>query len=228
MPQTSAWENEYRNPKLVTKKAEPQNDVKRFLKLLKKKGISFDAHLSVIDLGCGTGRNSNYLSEQGCKVVGLEISKTALELAKERAKDLGVSVDYRLQSIGDTYPYNDESFDLALDITSSNSLNEKERAIYLKETARVLKAGSPFFVRALCKDGDANVKNLLKLSPGKEYDTYVNKEMGLTERVFSREDFIATYSAHFTIIKLEKKTGYAHFNGRIYKRNYWLAHLTKS
>lgn len=228
MAQASAWENEYRNPKLVTKKAEPQNDVKRFLKFInKEQGISFEG-LSVIDLGCGTGRNSNYLAELECKVSGLEISETALKIAKERAEQLGVSVDYRLQNIGATYPYPDGSFDLALDITSSNSLNEKERAIYIKETARVLKAGSPFFVRALCKDGDANVKNLLKRSPGNEYDTYINTEMGLTERVFSKEDFIATYSAYFTIIKLEKKSGYAHFNGRIYKRNYWIAYVAKS
>ena len=133
MPQTEAWEREYRNPKLVTGKAEPQNDVKRYLKFLKKEEkVSFDA-LRVLDLGCGTGRNANYLAEmigEGTKpdmvmVTGFEISKTALNVAKERASDAGLRVDYKIQSIGEIYPCEDETFDLIFDITSSNSLNEK-------------------------------------------------------------------------------------------------------
>ncbi len=227
MPQTDAWEREYRNPKLVTKKAEPQNDVKRFLKWLKKEqGVALE-HLHVLDLGCGTGRNANYLAELGCIVTGFEISSTALRIAQERATELGVSPSYHLRSIGAPYQLSDDSIDLALDVTSSNSLNEHERSVYLTETARVLKTGGYIFVRALCKEGDANVKELLKRNPGSEYDTYVNTQMGLTERVFSREDFVATYSPLFSIEHLEKKSGYAHFNGRIYKRNYWLAYLKK-
>ena len=32
---------------------------------------------------------------------------------------------------------------------------------------------------------------------------------------------------YFKILKLEKKEGYQTINGRIYKRNYWLAYLKK-
>ena len=83
------------------------------------------------------------------------------------------------------------------------------------------------FVRALCKDGNKNVKNLLRDNPGKEYDTYILKDIGLTERVFSREDFTKLYGTYFKILKLEKKTSYTTFNDRIYKRDYWLAYLQK-
>jgi ubiquinone/menaquinone biosynthesis C-methylase UbiE len=110
---------------------------------------------------------------------------------------------------------------------SSNSLNESEREIYLKEVNRVLKSGGHFFVRGLCKDGDKNAKNLIKLSPGKEYDTYVNQDMNLTERVFSKVDFISTYSKYFEIQQLIQKTNYAEFRGQSYKRNYWLAYMKK-
>lgn len=105
---------------------------------------------------------------------------------------------------------------------SSNSLNEAEREIYLQEVSRVLKPGGHFFVRGLCKDGDKNAKNLIKLSPGKEHDTYINQDMNLVERVFSKEDFIETYSKYFEIQQLIKKTNYAEFKGQSYKRNYWL------
>lgn len=222
-----AWEKEYRNPKLVTKNDGPSADSVRFFKYLKKEEdyVLEDKH--ILDLGCGTGRNANYLAERGNHVIGIEISKTALDLAKTRAKESGVSVGYRLGDIGMSYDIVTESIDVVIDVTSSNSLNEKGRAVYLTEVSRVLKPGGYFFVRALAKDGNKNVKFLLRESPGKEHDTYILKEIGLTERVFSKDDFIKMYSALFEIMHLEKKTSYTTFNDRIYKRDYWLAYMKK-
>ena len=225
--QGGAWEREYRNPKLVTKNEGPQADTLRFLKFLRKEEKFKVEVKNILDLGCGTGRNSNYLAEEGNKVIGIEISKTALKLAQTRAKELNVIVDYRLGDIGEPYEIEENSIDIVLDITSSNSLNEKGREIYLSECSRVLKPGGYFFVRALCKDGNKNVKNLLKQSPGKEYDTYILKDIDLTERVFSKEDFINMYSKYFKILNLEKKTSYTTFNDRIYKRDYFLAYMQK-
>ena len=234
--QGNAWEREYRNPKLVTKKDGPQRDTLNFLKFLKKNEKYDVENRTILDLGCGTGRNSNYLSDFGNNVIGIEISKTAITLGKNRAKEMGVGVDYRLGDIGDPYDIKDNSVDIVIDVTSSNSLNDKGRENYLKEVNRVLKNGlsehsgranSYFFVRALAKDGNKNVKNLLKISPGPEYDTYIIKEIGLTERVFSRDDFVKMYSKYFKILHLEKKTGYTTFNNRIYKRDYWLAYMAK-
>ncbi len=225
--QGNAWDREYRNPLLVTKNDGPQKDTLRFLKYLKKVEKYRVEEKNILDLGCGTGRNSNYLADLYNKVIGIEISKTALDIAKTRAHNMGVSVDYRLGDIGEKYDIPDNSIDIVLDITSSNSLDEKGREVYLEEVQRVMKKGGYFFVRALCKDGNQNVKNLLKMSPGKEYDTYTMKDIGLTERVFSRTDFLAMYGKYFKILNLEKKTSYTTFNNRIYKRDYWLAYMQK-
>lgn len=221
------WEKEYRNPKLVTKNAGPQADTLRFLKFLKKEQKYTVTGKIILDLGCGTGRNANYLAENDNTVIGIEISKTAIEIAKARAKESRVAVEYRVGDIGVPYEIEDASIDIILDVTSSNSLDDKGRDIYLNECVRVLRDGGYMFVRALCKDGNKNVKNLLKSSPGKEYDTYIIKEINLTERVFSKEDFIALYGRFFKILNLEKKTSYSTFNDRVYKRDYWLAYLQK-
>ena len=227
MSQDTAWENEYKNPKLVTKDDAPQKDVLRFLKFLKKEeGIELK-NLTILDLGSGTGRNANYLAKLGNLVTGLEISPTAINLAGSRAKKIKVKVDYQLRSMGSIYPFDNEMFDLALDITSSNSLDKKERDIYLSEVHRVLKKNGYFFVKGLCKDGDKNAKALLKKNPGPEPDTYINKDMNLIERIFSHQDFIDSYSKYFKIIKLTKKTNYTKFKGQSYKRNFWLAYMKK-
>jgi SAM-dependent methyltransferase len=227
MSQQHAWEQEYQNPKLVTKKEEPQSDVLRFLKWLKKEQDTPIQGLSILDLGSGTGRNANYLATLGNKVTGIEIAPTAVKLARTRAKALGVEVPYLTQSMGDAFPFKNETFDLLLDITSSNALTEEERSIYLAESHRVLKTGGFFFVKGLCKDGDKNAKNLIKKNPGPEKDTYTIPEMGLTERVFTEADFRALYEPYFTIISLTKKTNYSRFNNQSYKRNFWLAYLQK-
>jgi SAM-dependent methyltransferase len=225
--QGSTWDREYKNPKLVTGNGSPQADTLRFLKFLKKEMKYILENKNVLDLGCGTGRNSNYIALKGNNVIGIEISKIALNVAKTRAREMNLNVDYRFGDIGEKYNIEDNSIDVVLDVTSSNSLNEKGRRIYLNEVNRVLKNGGYFFVRALARDGNKNVKNLLKASPGSEYDTYIMKEIGLTERVFSREDFVKMYSQYFKILHLEKKTNYTTFNNRIYKRDYWLAYLQK-
>ncbi len=228
MPQGAAWEREYKNPQFLTKDAEPQIDTKRFLRFLEsKQGLALEG-LRVLDLGSGTGRNANYIAKLGNSVEGLEISATAVRLAQERAKALGVDAHFRVADMGVKYPFADQSFEVVIDVTSSNSLNEKEREVYLNEIMRVLKPGGYLFVKALCKDGDQNAKKLLKINPGKEYDTYINKDLGLVERVFSQEDFRTLYGRYFKILKLSKKTNYTRFKGQSYKRNFWLAYMQKS
>ncbi len=227
MPQGATWEKEYMNPQLVTKEDRPQKDVLRFFKFLKKTEKVKLENLAILDLGSGTGRNSNYLAELGNRVTGLEISPTAIDLAKSRAKKMKVEVDYQLRNMGSVYPFDNEMFDLAIDITSSNSLNNKERYIYLSEVHRVLKSNGHFFVKSLCKDGDKNAKALIKNSPGPEPDTYINKDMNLIEKVFTQQDFTDLYSKYFKIIKLTKKTSYTRFKGQSYKRNFWLAYMKK-
>ena len=226
MSQKTEWEKEYRESTFVTLHDEPQKFFLRFLKFLKKSNIDI-SKLHAVDLGCGTGRNANYLAEQGTKVIGIEISDTAIRLAQKRAEEKDLDVKYILGDIGLYYDIPGASIDLAVDVTASNSLNEHERDIYLEEVNRVLKNKGYLFVRALCKDGDKNAKKLLKLNPGDEYNTYIIPETGIKERVFSKKDFYDFYSKYFKIVKLKKESGYSKFNKRNFKRNFWIAYLIK-
>ena len=225
----SAWEKEYQKPLLVTKKEGPQNFIVQFLKYLKKEKHLPMSDLRVLDLGCGTGRNSNYLAERGNLVFGLDLAANALKLASERAEKAGLSeqTKYLRQSIGDKLPFEDNSFDLILDITASNSIKSSEREVYLKESSRVLKPGGFMILRTLCKDGDQNAKKLLETNPGGELDTYFLKDLGITERVFSEVDLKNLYGRYFYFDKLVKDVGYPQIKGITYKRKYWLAIMIK-
>jgi ubiquinone/menaquinone biosynthesis C-methylase UbiE len=246
MSQEKVWDSEYRNSKFLTKENKPQADVLRFVRWLRKQptwrpgrqvGKSTQnkddfadfAGTKVLDLGSGTGRNSLYFAENGANVTGLEISKTALDLAKSNFQvSKGIfDIKYIKQSIGEKYPCKDEEFDVTIDVMSSNSLSENEREVYLSETYRVLKNGGLFFVKALCSEGDLNAKYLLKNFPGSEAGTYIMPETGIVERVWSKEEFIKTYKEYFKILFMEKKTNYVRMNNRSYKRNYWIVYMKK-
>lgn len=213
----------------MTLGSEPQADVLRFLKSYKKsvRETGRIGSSKVLDLGCGTGRNANYLASLGAEVVAIEIASNAIREARKRAVAMSVNVKYIEQSIGEKWPVESESVNLILDITSSNSLNEAERKVYLEEAVRVLRPGGTFLVRALCKDGDKNAKFLLKDNPGREHDTYILKGIGIEERVFTEADFKELYGQYFEIVSLEKRSGYQRWGNQSYKRNYFLAYLLK-
>jgi len=221
------WEKEYQKPTFLTKDMDPQADTVRFFKFLKKEE-KFDCFgKALIDLGCGTGRNSLYAFELGAVPQGIDISKTAIAHGLEYLKQRDVEIDLRVGSIGEVLPYDDNFFDIALDVTSSNSLSEKERDVYFTELNRVLKPGGYVYIKALCKDGDDNAKELLKRFPGPEKDTYTLPEQKITERVWTKQDFIDFYSKTFKIIYLEMKESYTTMGDRRYKRRFWIGYLQK-
>lgn len=216
-----AWEQEYKQPQFLTLGTEPLTVVKEFCKWLRREEKVDLEKCTVLDLGCGNGKNVKYFVEGYAQSgIGYDISKTAISTAKKLSE--GLDITYEVRSIGETFPLENKSIDIVLDVTSSNSLNESEREIYLQEISRVLKSGGCLFVRTLCLDGDKNAKQLLKDYPGGEQDTYVLPGVGVTERVYSQQDLKTTYEKYFEILHLEKTTGYQKWGNQSYKRNYWV------
>jgi SAM-dependent methyltransferase len=64
-----------------------------------------------LDIGCGTGDNVIWLSRQGFKMTGIDLSKTAIEQAKLKAKNENIKVSfYTLDFLNETVPGNPYSF----------------------------------------------------------------------------------------------------------------------
>ncbi|MEA5596091.1 class I SAM-dependent methyltransferase [Rivularia sp. UHCC 0363] len=65
-------------------------DYERFQPFLK------DSHLPLIDFGCGDGTQTQFFTQHFNQVIGLEISKTAVELARKQAQDAGLLITYEV------------------------------------------------------------------------------------------------------------------------------------
>lgn len=179
--------------------------MREFAKWLRRKQKVDMTDFVVFDAGCGNGKHVKYLVENFCSSgIGYDISPTAIKQANELKGDL--PIQYATKSIGDEFNIDDESVDLVIDATSSHAA-EYERGKFLKEISRVLKPGG-YVLRTLAIEGDTNAKNLIKQFPGNEPNTYMLPATEMTERVFSKADLEADYSANFTIIYMEKASGY--------------------
>ncbi len=92
------------------------------------------AGLKVIDLGCGEGRFSRMLSQEGADVTGLDFTERFVEYAQaNKAKD----ETYVLGDMQDLSSIRDASFDLAVSYLSLVDVPDFQRA--LRETHRILR-----------------------------------------------------------------------------------------
>ena len=107
--------------------------------MLNKCEIKTDSY--VLDIGCGVGRTSCYLAKKyGCKVIGIDISKNLVGIAKERAKkeDLLNIVEFKHSDVR-KLPFNSEEFDIVISESVTSLSNDKN--LFLNEYKRVTKIG---------------------------------------------------------------------------------------
>ena len=83
-----------------------------------------------LDLGCGAGNNSKFLSENGFDVYGLDGSKTAIKICKERFEKWNLKGDF-VQGDFLKLPYKNNFFNIVIDRESlcANKFNDIKKAI---------------------------------------------------------------------------------------------------
>jgi SAM-dependent methyltransferase len=102
------------------------------------------AETRLLELGCGAGNNLWFAAREGFAVAGIDISQTAIDYARRRFAEDGLVGDFRVGEFT-SLPFDDESFDLAIDrgAITCVSLEQGRRAV--SEIWRVLKPGGRFF-----------------------------------------------------------------------------------
>lgn len=115
-----------------------------------------------LDIGCGGGWDSIFLAQCGFAVTGIDVSPKAIQLARERAVEAGVQVDFRPGNALDL-PVEDRSIDLANDRGCFHVIPEEDRFRYAQEVERILKPGGQLLLRG-CRELSPEMKKSMEKS----------------------------------------------------------------
>lgn len=125
--------------------------------------IYIDKNYTVLDLGCGGGRNIEYFLTKAHKVYGLDHSKTSVKMASEINKK-AIDTGRCKILVGDvkSLPFEDESIDIVTAFETIYFWDDIERCF--KEIYRVLKNGGQFLIcNEVSSKERRDVKKLLKM-----------------------------------------------------------------
>lgn len=139
-----------------------------------------------LELGCGLGRFSSFMSSEGVKATGVDFSSVAIEKAKKRTAN---NPQQPIFLVGDVTNLSQltEPFDVAFDIGCFHCLDADGQQKYVAELHRLLKPNSTLLIWAM----DHSPSDI-PLSPA-----YIKQVFGghfhLANTKFSRRRIIASH-----------------------------------
>ena len=122
----NAWAPQYDN------NINPTRDLD---KTVTKESLSNIDFFKVLELGCGSGKNTEWLINKADKLVGLDFSKNMLDLARKKVQT--DKVTFINTDLNENWPVNDNSFDLAtinLTLEHIETLDHIFNSLFMKLT----------------------------------------------------------------------------------------------
>jgi ubiquinone/menaquinone biosynthesis C-methylase UbiE len=107
---------------------------------------------AVLDAGCGTGENTLHIASVGLPVLGVDVAETALSIARKKAEDRGIQVEFtaadalQLERLG-------RKFETVLDCGLFHTFDGDERPDYVASLASVTKHDGTLYVLCFSDDG---------------------------------------------------------------------------
>jgi ubiquinone/menaquinone biosynthesis C-methylase UbiE len=93
--------------------------------------------LSILDAGCGGGYLCRLLAKKGAKMIGVDISKRFIEIAKQKDKEAPLGIAYYPGTLSNLSIFKNEAFDMVISNLALMDVLDLKKAI--TELFRVLK-----------------------------------------------------------------------------------------
>ncbi len=106
----------------------------------------------VLDAGCGTGENALHVAALGLPVLGVDVAETALAIARAKASDRGIGVEF---AVADALRLDrlERSFQTVLDCGLFHSFDGDERPRYVASLASVTEPGGTLYMLCFSDEG---------------------------------------------------------------------------
>jgi SAM-dependent methyltransferase len=110
----------------------------------------------VIELGCGTGPILRWICKRDFSGLGIDVSKTAIAMAKEQSK--GLKLSFRRADICRTGVGRFGKFDLVIDGHCLHCIiRPKDRKAFFENSFKLLRKGGLFIVMTMCSPTDRKI-----------------------------------------------------------------------
>ena len=93
----------------------------------------------ILEIGCNAGQYTTLFNNLGYKMIGIDLSEKAIELAKENNKLLNLNIEYFQADVENISIFKDNSFDGVISFSTLRYVSNLNKA--LKEINRVTKKG---------------------------------------------------------------------------------------
>lgn len=129
--------------------------------------IKLSPGMKILDVGCGTGNFSIKLAQRGCKVVGIDISDEMLEIARSKARQMNLDIEFYNM---DVYKLGFEanSFDAAFSMAAFEFIDKP--IVALDEMLRVVKDKGQVLIGTI--SGDSKWGELYQSEPVKSNSVF--------------------------------------------------------
>ena len=107
---------------------------------------------AVLDAGCGTGENALHVASLGLSVLGVDVAETALAIARKKADDRGIKVEFAAADVFQLGRLG-RLFGTVLDCGLFHTFDAGERAGYVASLASVTEHDGTVFVLCFSDDG---------------------------------------------------------------------------
>jgi SAM-dependent methyltransferase len=94
----------------------------------------------VLELGCGMGANAVWLAQQGFEVTALDLSASAIERARQRADEAGVSVRFLVADVLNPPPELTGPFDCFFDRGCYHVVRREDPQAYVQTLRRLTRS----------------------------------------------------------------------------------------
>ncbi len=101
----------------------------------------------LLDVGCGTGENAIFFARNGFSVTGIDLSPTAIRLAKQKAHQHHISVNfYTENALMLANRFAPATFTTVIDSGLFHTLTDDERPVFTDQLAKILKDHGNYFM----------------------------------------------------------------------------------
>lgn len=149
--------------------------------------------LSALEIGCGSGPICCFLASRGWKVRGIDVSQTALEMARQNAKERGLNVQFDSADICNM-PQQADRYDLVIDGHCLHCLvRDEHRHEALSAIGRLLKPDGFFLIETMISHPALVIKGNYRIDSEGVLSIKVDNPSGHEDAFASDGEWFAPY-----------------------------------